>query len=51
MTWIILILLGICVITLVYAVLSAASTEDDIMEEFWELERWKEQERWDKKKN
>lgn len=45
MTWIILILLGICVITLVYAVLSAASTEDDIMEEFWELEKWKEQEK------
>ena len=43
-TWIILILLGICVITLVYAVLSAASTEDEIMEEFWELERWKENE-------
>lgn len=49
MTWIILILLGICVITLVYAVLSAASTEDDIMEEFWELEKWKEQEKWKEK--
>ena len=48
MTWIILILLGICVITLVYAVLSAASDEDEIMEEFWELERWKEQEKYGK---
>lgn len=48
MTWIILILLGICVITLVYAVLSAASTEDDIMEEFWELEKWKKQEKYGK---
>lgn len=45
MTWIILILLGICVITLVYAVLSAASTEDEIMEEFWRAEQFKDNEK------
>lgn len=50
MTWIILLLLGICILTLVYTVLSAASDEDDLLEEFWEAERWKE-EKWDKKKD
>lgn len=44
MIYIVLVLLGICILTLVYAVLSAASVEDDIMEEFWETERWKEHE-------
>lgn len=48
MIYIVLVLLAICILTLVYAVLSAASTEDDIMEEFWELERWKEQEKYGK---
>lgn len=50
MIYAILILAGLAIITLVYAVLSVSSDEDDLLEEFWETERWKE-EQWDKKKN
>ena len=50
MIYAILIFAGLAIITLVYAVLSVSSDEDDLLEEFWETERWKE-EQWDKKKN
>lgn len=50
MIYAILTIAGVAIIILVYAVLSAASDEDDLLEEFWETERWKE-EQWDKKKN
>lgn len=50
MMYLILVLAGIAIIVLVYAVMSAASDEDDILEEFWEAERWKEEE-WGRKKD
>lgn len=51
MIWLILALAIGAVAILVYAVLSVASEEDDLMEEFWEAERWKEQEKLGRKKS
>lgn len=43
MMYLILTIAGLAILLLVYAVLSAASEEDDLLEEYWESERWKEE--------